>query len=741
MLALLRPRHLLATFLVAVLLGSGAGGLVGVARAQDADVVAQVMPPPFVLAMPQAGDMGRYVLEIDPAGLTDEERRAGFGDVRAYDVDFTMGDFEVQYGVSGVAHWARRVQLSTFESSDDWNRSRQADVWVVDGVAIASWTVDENEPDISVQAGPLPGQTQQTTSQTTWRSFSFGATPMPCGLFNRFQGVPPPPAGTLLEETLPCAWGPGPQDPHNKHWTIVRGLDDKGFLVVDHFSTHPDDRPWRRDRPDWTAWYRADIPYPAKMWSSWSEFGGPRDVLRLVGFERGGGDALVPDLPLPPSLPAVERAPTPVWGMDDTGVDHPFPLSAAFAYVRDDPATPELRDYLAAHPDAFVHWAGHAEFDMDGVHGHRWSFELTDGESRHQQVISRDETYGVTIGPGLPGLIPTVTYRYGEADHSAPWGDWLPPAKKPATMPTAASLLAVWDALPSFEGNPDADTSWSFQVGCPPGSDCATPTTAVLAGQVYYYRESEAGYPVTDNRVDVWDTSEVYWRDGELTGGTESDQVQVRGEESVVPIPGATPPPETAIAALGPAPTPSWIAPTPAQAAGIGFGAVLVALGYWLWPLSKGGMLGLFSRVRSDRLLENPLRQRIVQRVDAEPGIHHNALVRDLGRGKGALEHHLDKLVAGRLLLRHRTRGYTCYFPTGTDRRSMAASAATKAEGARKVMAALRPGGSGVREVAAATGLAPSTVSHHLQRLREAGLVLGDGLNGYRAAQPEVVAA
>ncbi len=169
------------------------------------------------------------------------------------------------------------------------------------------------------------------------------------------------------------------------------------------------------------------------------------------------------------------------------------------------------------------------------------------------------------------------------------------------------------------------------------------------------------------------------------------------------------------------------------EVATLGLGTLIATGLYYLWPLAKGGLVGLFSRLRNDRLLDNSVRQHLHGLVEANPGIHHNALVRALGKGKGAAEHHLDKLVAGGLVLRHRGSGFTCYFPVGTDRRVMPGFQVTKSEGARQILEAMGRGITGVRQLAAVTGLSPSTVSHHLGRLRAAGLVVGDGRTGYQA--------
>ena len=84
--------------------------------------------------------------------------------------------------------------------------------------------------------------------------------------------------------------------------------------------------------------------------------------------------------------------------------------------------------------------------------------------------------------------------------------------------------------------------------------------------------------------------------------------------------------------------------------------------------------------------------------------------------------HHLRVLERNGRILARRSMGYTCYFPAGA--RPAVAAAAAKADGARAVLEALRaqPGLSG-QEIAARTGLQPSTVSYHAQRLGDAGLL------------------
>jgi predicted transcriptional regulator len=164
--------------------------------------------------------------------------------------------------------------------------------------------------------------------------------------------------------------------------------------------------------------------------------------------------------------------------------------------------------------------------------------------------------------------------------------------------------------------------------------------------------------------------------------------------------------------------------PDAPAAAGVGILSVLAGLAYLVWPTLKGAAFGLFSRVQGPALLKHPVRAEIVQRIEAHPGIHYQALVREMGIGKGNVEHHLRKLRDSGLVVAHATAGYTCLFPARSDRRLMAAAPALKSDGARAILMAIRgsPGLSAL-QVSQATGLSPGTVNRHLQKLGEAGLV------------------
>ncbi|MHB8634421.1 MAG: helix-turn-helix domain-containing protein, partial [Thermoplasmatota archaeon] len=160
--------------------------------------------------------------------------------------------------------------------------------------------------------------------------------------------------------------------------------------------------------------------------------------------------------------------------------------------------------------------------------------------------------------------------------------------------------------------------------------------------------------------------------------------------------------------------------------------------------LGKPALTALFSRLRRNHALDSTARRQLMAAIEAEPGIHLRALVRRSGQGSGAVRHHVAKLVHANLVVQRKAGGYLCLFPadaTGSvEAAEAAASGATKADGARRVLRAVAAGPAGVRPLAARAGLAPSTVEHHLVRLSAAGLVQRRGA-GFEATRAGTMAA
>ena len=115
-------------------------------------------------------------------------------------------------------------------------------------------------------------------------------------------------------------------------------------------------------------------------------------------------------------------------------------------------------------------------------------------------------------------------------------------------------------------------------------------------------------------------------------------------------------------------------------------------------------------------------RERIANRVAADPGIHFSELVRELNLAPGQVQYHLrrldDRVVAADLY------GRTHYYPSTVDERDRRVLAALRRETARDALAVLlRRGPTPPTAVADELGVARSTLEWHLDRLVAEDLV------------------
>lgn len=123
-----------------------------------------------------------------------------------------------------------------------------------------------------------------------------------------------------------------------------------------------------------------------------------------------------------------------------------------------------------------------------------------------------------------------------------------------------------------------------------------------------------------------------------------------------------------------------------------------------------------------DALLELESRRRVYALVRERPGMYLREIQRALDMPMGALEYHLDRLEKGGLVTSAQDTNKR-FFPAEMDVRDKRYLALLRQRAARHVVLQLleHPGASH-GEVAAATGLAPSTLSFYLARLVEAGV-------------------
>jgi predicted transcriptional regulator len=123
--------------------------------------------------------------------------------------------------------------------------------------------------------------------------------------------------------------------------------------------------------------------------------------------------------------------------------------------------------------------------------------------------------------------------------------------------------------------------------------------------------------------------------------------------------------------------------------------------------------------------LELQSRREIYQHVADTPGIHFRALLDAMGCAKGTLQYHLRWLVEEGLIEESDDGEYTRYYPAGDfdaeDRRVLNALRRTIA---RRILAYLASEGALTTSVLAdRLEKSDSTISWHLSKLQEAGLV------------------
>ena len=526
-----------------------------------------------------------------------------------------------------------------------------------------------------------------------------------------------------------CAWeGPVTYEPQG--WT---GQGDERAFV---FASVED--------PRFQLAYDRTSPFPASLHSTLNVDFLPPDWAfgRHVAFTRTTAErsGLAYAAPGPShELGAVRLAPTTPWTLDDAAVQHPFPLREAFAaaMAETDPVTdlPQASgdsgpttaaEFYELHPDAYLAVAiFQFAADREGRLHPNWWLAFTDG---HDVLARRVER--------APPSVQSMVYAPAgpTQDTVSPWnadpdvvpddatGVFPPPALVPASMPLVADVLARYEDLTGVPA-----TAYGFDVRCA-DERCQAVHAHVAGGESRADLEtiaSSAGSPVVAART-VFDHIWVM-ADGRLAARVSFRE---HHEGRLHLVPSQVDDDGTRAAASAPLAAGVWQAPSAPAVASLSFLALVASALYYFWPALKGlPALAGFSRIEDGRILDHPTRRRVHDAVVAEPGIHFQALARKAGVGRGTLDHHLRKLVAAGLVTVRRSAGYTCYIAKGqVDRRLADAAPALRSEGSRAVLQAVatRPGASS-RDLAAHLGLAPSTVSYHLKRLNEAGLVFGSG--------------
>ncbi|GAB4309001.1 MAG: hypothetical protein Kow0069_07730 [Promethearchaeota archaeon] len=134
-------------------------------------------------------------------------------------------------------------------------------------------------------------------------------------------------------------------------------------------------------------------------------------------------------------------------------------------------------------------------------------------------------------------------------------------------------------------------------------------------------------------------------------------------------------------------------------------------------------------RLSIDDVLENENRSRIIDAVLDEPGIHFNRLRQVTGLTPGVLTWHLEVLERYGVLKSARAGQYLCFFPAvDANPVDPADAELAKSSTTLDVLSRVREApGCTQKDLAAALGRSPATVSYHVEKLVNRGLLRAEG--------------
>jgi predicted transcriptional regulator len=450
------------------------------------------------------------------------------------------------------------------------------------------------------------------------------------------------------------------------------------------------------------------IAYPVEMRVEQQNNRGQFHVIRLESFSPG-------ILPIPAPITTLstepfDELPTESWGRFPFGsIATPYMLQDAIDDARADANGADFDAWIQEHENWYVYEARNDNQITDREENYRWVFGVTDGNEKIFVDVTQTTRFPATLAPGVedptapePEETRQITVTTNGPTQSL---DTYAREDLPDLLPTLSGVEERWRR---YSGE-TAETSYmSFRTQCTRGCD-----------NVFYYIST--GIKESSRNDETGEFRHVFSQLGFKSDPPWGEQwtLYTYHQRATRATVGAVVHSDTVNAESSSA---AWTPPSTSFSATVGATGLLAALAVLLVPMSKGGgLLGLFSRIQPDLILESPLRDRIYTTIQSNPGVHMRQLRNQLEIGSGTADHHVRKLVAANLVTIASNGNYSCLFPTGRmNHTTMAAVSAMKAEGAKAIVAILRHGPVLQSELAAQTGIAKGTLSYHLKRLMEA---------------------
>jgi predicted transcriptional regulator len=719
----LPPRHLIAvplTLASIVLLSLGAGAL----HAQSTPTTSEdprETPTAPALPPPRVGDRGRYVAShadegpsgLMPAGaehvlvefewlpsayVLDVHARLHRANLLAY-ADYglrarPLGDDAGPIRLFVFAFHPETGELLLYKTAS-----------VTSGASTTGWTL-----------GALAYELQRSSTVTHYPGPGGSHAPkLLCGLVHNLQGRTADHLELDADCILPTAAPPTAA-------LVPQTAGRVGALPAVRLGTPHDTQ--------LHAWVSPQVAYPLRVEHRPSD--NSRILIRLESFEAGAGPELPTRAgPIGPALGLTWTTPKP-WGLDDAGMDHPFPASAAYQLLVG-PQSPsaEFRDYAQRHADAFTFLAHPYHYRNGLTEYHGWRLGLTDGRTHIVKCVDRYTYHPLReVDPDLPMADTAVPHETIDARHCplTPSEAASLPSRPPQRLPTVASLAPRWGL---FAGDdPSLVNAWWLDVRCP---DYACPNPTIEAGIGHVRNDHFTRYIDAETASLLVTHTERDERLLRVDGHGRALAYEDHGLTSALTAASVADPPSTdsnRVAAEAPSLAASTLTvraddvPTGLILTGAGVSALLAAILAWTWPLVKG-LLPLYTRVDRATILDHPVRAQLMALIEAEPGVHMREVRRRLQLANGKALHHLRLLERSGHVTAVANGGVRSYYPKGaTDYRTMAAAPVLRSGTARALVhAVLRAPGRAEHELATELGISPRTLNYHVLRLRLHGLL------------------
>ena len=171
---------------------------------------------------------------------------------------------------------------------------------------------------------------------------------------------------------------------------------------------------------------------------------------------------------------------------------------------------------------------------------------------------------------------------------------------------------------------------------------------------------------------------------------------------------------------------------TAREVAGVAVGAAVgLAIVVLFWNSIKGWLLGtllvpLFSRIDSNRILDNDVRNKVHEAILQNPGITIKEITKVLGIGWGTAIYHLKRLETERLIVSERHRQFRRFFKNGGGIVNEAKTAYSELKNPtthRLAAALLEHPGAAQKELCEALGISAPLAHKYLSRMEDARLL------------------